>query len=148
MSEPPSGSMVFDTSVLIEIVRGSKAGLALKQALEAGSLSAHATEMNLFELRYLTCRREGWDKSSEVDRNLRDSAYFRVHDAHQFLEAAARLKCERSMSLVDCVTIAAGEALAMPVLFAKHEGELDVEIKRKPFKTEVRFLEDMQKDPE
>ncbi|MGI0079451.1 MAG: hypothetical protein ACRECH_07495 [Nitrososphaerales archaeon] len=51
------------------------------------------------------------------------------------------MKCIRSISLVDCVTIAIGELLALPVLFAKREKELVVEMKKKPFKTKLLFME-------
>ena len=142
MSEEPSESMVFDTGVLIEIVRGSKPALTLKTRLESGTLTPHTTEANLFELSYLTCRSEGWAKAKSVVDSIRESGYFRIHDVQEFLEAAARTKCDRAVSMVDCITIAAGEVLSLPVLFAKHEKELDEELKKRPFKIELRFLMD------
>jgi len=59
-----------------------------------------------------------------------------------FLEAAAAIKCQRAMSLVDCVTVAMGESLGAPVLFATHEKGVDAELKKKRFRTELMFLED------
>ena len=142
MSEEPSESMVFDTGVLVEMVRGSVPALALKTRLEGGRLVPHTTELNLFELSYLSCRREGWAKAESVVSSIRESGYFRVHGVQTFLEAAARMKCDRSISIVDCITIAAGEALSIPVLFAKHEKELDEELEKRPFKVELSFLTD------
>ena len=94
MSEEPSESMVFDTGVLIEIVRGSKPVLTLKTRLESGTLTPHTTEVNLFEISYLVCRREGWAKAKTVVNSIRESGYFKVHEAQEFLEAAARTKCD------------------------------------------------------
>ncbi|MEM0321953.1 MAG: hypothetical protein QW613_06135 [Thermoprotei archaeon] len=88
--------------------------------LEEG-LAAHTTELNLFELSYLICRKAGWQKASAVVEALRNSGYLQVHDTHPYLEAAAKLKCERPISIVECITIAAEEALSLPVLFARHE---------------------------
>ena len=134
--------MVLDTGVLIEIVRGSDPALGLKNRLENGSLAPHTTELNVFELSYLTCGREGWTKAKRVVDSIRESGYFKVHEVHEFLEAAARMKCDRAISIVDCIPIAAGESLSIPVLFAKHEKELDEELKKRPFKTELSFLTD------
>jgi len=142
MSEEQSESMIFDTGVLIEIVRGSHPALALKTRLESGSLTPHTTELNLFELSYICCRREGWARAKSVVNSIRESGYFKVHEVRGFLEAAARMKCDRTISVVDCITIAAGEALSIPVLFAKREKELDEELKKRPFKIELGFLKD------
>ncbi len=142
MSEEPSESIIFDTGVLIEMVRGSKSALALKARLESGSLVPHTTELNLLELSYLSCRREGWAKAESVANSIRESGYFKVHEVQAFLEAAARMKCDRAISVVDCITIAAGETLSIPVLFARHEKELDEELKKHPFKIELSFLMD------
>lgn len=55
-----------------------------------------------------------------------------------------RLKCDRSISLVDCITIAMGETLSMPVPFARHRRELDAERRKEPFNTGLKFLEDLE----
>lgn len=34
-----------------------------------------------------------------------------------------------------------GEVLSRPVLFARHEKELDLELKKKPLAVDVRYLE-------
>ena len=140
MNAESSESIVFDTGVLVEILRGSEPALTLKARLEDGELTPHITEMNLFELSYLTCRKEGWTKASALVQSIRDSGYFRTHDTKEFLESAAEMKCDRSISIVDCITIAAGEALSIPVLFAKREKELDEELERRPFRTKLTFL--------
>lgn len=137
--------MVFDTSVLVEIVNGSEHGLRLRPRLEAGEVTPHLTDINLLELKYLICRRDGWDSATRAVETLRRTGYFDVHDVQEFREEAAKLKCERALSIVDCMTIAAGVSLGVPVVFAQHERELDAELKRKPFKVELRFLEDFNR---
>lgn len=132
--------MVFDTGVLFEIVKGSKAALSLRARLEKGALTPHTTELNLFELSYLICRKEGWERAKSVIESIRIAGYFRVHEVGEFLDAAAKMKCNRSISIVDCVTIALGEAFSIPVLFATHEKELDAELKKGLFKVDLRFL--------
>ncbi|MDE1858601.1 MAG: PIN domain-containing protein [Thaumarchaeota archaeon] len=139
--------MVFDTGVLVEIVNGSRLGHGLKPRLESGSLVPHLTDLNLFELSYLVCRRSGEAKAAEVIGSVRKAGYFEIHGNREFLEAAAKLKCGRALSVVDCVTIAAGESLGMPVLFATRERELDAELKARPFSVELRFLTDSEPGP-
>jgi predicted nucleic acid-binding protein len=126
----------------VEIVNGSDLGMGLKPRLESGAMLPHVTDLNLFELAYLVCRKEGPAKATEVVGSLRKAGYFEVHDVHAFLDDAARLKCGRALSTVDCITIAAGESLAIPVLFARHERELDAELKKGKFKVDLRFLTD------
>jgi len=140
MSKEQNESLVFDTGVLVEIVRGSDSILSLKSRLESGILTPHITDLNLFELHYLICRKDDWTKAKSVVESIRESGYFRVHEAQEFLEAGARTKCERSISIVDCITIAAGEVLSIPVLFARREKEIDEELKKRPFKIDLKFL--------
>jgi predicted nucleic acid-binding protein len=140
MSKEPNGSMVFDTGILVEIIRGSKPAVELKSRLESGTLTPHTTDLNLFELGYLTCRREGWTKAKSVVESIRESGYFEVHEVQEFLWDAARMKCDRAISIVDCITISLGDALSIPILFARHEKELDDELKKRPFRVELRFL--------
>lgn len=71
---------------------------------------------------------------------LRKSNQFRILATSSFLDDAAEMKCARSISIVDCITISMGESLSLPVLFARLESELKAEIKKKAFKTKILFL--------
>ena len=51
------------------------------------------------------------------------------------------------MSLVDCVTIAMGESLEVPVLFSVREKEINGEMKKSRFKTDLRFLRESTSEP-
>jgi predicted nucleic acid-binding protein len=147
MKEELQGDFTLDTGVLVELLRGSDQGALVKQQLEGEILRGVTGEMNLFELRCLTCRKLGWDRSARVITDIVESGYFRTLPASEFLERAASLKCERSISSVDCLTIAMAESLEIPVLFAKHEAELDKEIAKKGFKSEIYFLNDLSLAP-
>ena len=54
------------------------------------------------------------------------------------------LKCERALSLADCFCLALARKLECNAIFAKREAELVKETRKKPFDTEVLFLEDFR----
>lgn len=143
MSSEPSVSTVLDTSVLIELAVDSSPSRKLRDEILSGSLRTPLTgELNVMELAYVLCKKVGPEASRRSVGLLRRASQVRILSSSSFLDAAASLKCERSMSMVDCVTIAMGETLSAPVLFARHERELDLELKKKPFTTKVSYLED------
>ena len=74
---------------------------------------------------------------------LLNSGGLEVMPSSEFLEDAAEMKCGRSVSLLDCLTISMGERLGIPVVFAKHEREIDREVWMKPFRSKLLFLEDI-----
>ena len=53
-------------------------------------------------------------------------------------------KCSRSVSLADCYVIAGAKHSQAAALFARHETELDEEIRKTPFDVPVIFLEDIK----
>jgi len=137
-----SGSLVLDASVLVEAVLGTSLGMRLKEALEKEQVLAYVTEIGVAELRYIVCRKLGYAESkSRVDKLLA-SGYVQVEDASFLIEAAARLKCERSASLADCFCLALGQYYRCGVLFARREAELIKENRKKAFDVEMLFLED------
>ncbi len=138
------GNLLFDTGPLVEFIGGTQLGAYVKERLQKGDLRPTTGELNIAELRYLVCRKEGWRRSSEIIGALIDSAYLEVLAASTFLEAAARMKCQRAISITDCLTITMGESLAVPVVFARHEKEIDREISKEPFKSEIIFLTDLR----
>lgn len=139
------GDMISDTSVLVELLAGTRVGKFVYDELRSGSIRLLITELNEMELRYIVCRKAGIEKYSEIVGKLLNSGYVKVVPIGGLINYAALLKCTRTISLVDCFTIALGEKLKMDVVFAKHEDELDREIRRKPFETEILFIEDLMK---
>ncbi len=135
-----SGNTVFDTGVLLELALGSPESKKLKDDVLNGRVVPVTGELNVSELSYILCRRVGPEDAERSVGFLRRARQFRILPPAIFLQAAARMKCERSLSIVDCVTLAMGEALGAPVVLARHEKEIDFEMKRSPFKTELVFL--------
>ncbi len=135
--------MIFDTGVFVEILAGSELGRKLMEDLLSGRVKAITTDLNIMELNYVVCRKIGWERSREIVGRLLSSGYIEVLKASDLADRAAKMKCERSLSLVDCVTISAGESLGVSVIFAKHEKELERELNRRPFDVEVLFAEDL-----
>jgi predicted nucleic acid-binding protein len=137
-----SGDMVFDTSAFIELLDLTPKGAILKESLVSEQLLAHITEVSLSEVVYILCRRIGYEKSISVINSIIDTQYFEIGQSASIYELAGRYKCERSLSIIDCYSLALGKYLALPVLFAKREIELVREIKRKAFDVKILFLED------
>ena len=144
MKQDIQGDMVFDTSVLVELFSGSQSGNLVKEALIDGSVRAITTELNITELRYILCRKIGWAKAKESVEHLLNSGYLKVLNIEGFAEHASRIKCDRSLSLVDSFAIAAGEELKLDVLFAKREEELGREARKKAFNIKIVFLEGLR----
>lgn len=134
--------MVFDTGVLLELATGSAESAAVRDAVVGGTLSAITGELNVLELGYLLCRAVGPEAASRSVALLRRSSEVRVLPCSEFLDSAAKMKCERAISLVDCVTVAMGDSTGMPVLFSRKEQELSKEMKRSPFRAKLLFLRD------
>lgn len=78
MSEELSGDMIFDTSVLMELIIGSKGGRTLSKLLRADILRASTTEINVVELRYILCRKVG---RGEVSGSCREDAQLRLPES-------------------------------------------------------------------
>ncbi len=143
MSEELTGDMVFDTSVLLELIMGSRAGRRLSELLKADALRPLTTEINVAELRYILCRKVGEDQATDVVQKLLNSGYLKIIPTNDVAKEASLLKCQRAISLVDCFTFALGKTSQSKVLFARHEKELDREIEKSPFDITVLFLQDL-----
>jgi hypothetical protein len=142
MKKDLSGRLVLDTSALIELVNSTTSGLKLKEALKAESVEAYTTELNITELRYILCRRIGPSKVDHIVDKLLASGYITVEDTQSLTREAAKYKCERSISLVDCFSLALADRSFATAVFARREKDLVAEMRRKPFNTEIVFLED------
>ena len=135
--------MVFDTGALVELLEPtSKIGEELKASMAEGSINAHVSEVSLAELYYVMCRRLRHERATSRYEDLRASNYLYVTETSSLTFLAGRYKCERSMSLADCFSLALGKHLRLPVLFRSREQELELELKKKPFDLQILFLED------
>ena len=137
------GDTILDTGVLVELLAGTEAGKRLAELIRQEMINSYTTEINITELRYLICRKLGWEKAEEIVNKLLNSGYIHMLDITPYLRRAAQLKCRRALSLVDCITIAAGEKNGFKVMFAKKEKELEEEINKQPFETQLIFLNEL-----
>jgi hypothetical protein len=65
-----------------------------------------------------------------------------VEDTSQLINEAAKIKCQRAISLPDCFILALAHKIAGNALFARQEKELVDEIGKKPFAITLLFLEE------
>jgi predicted nucleic acid-binding protein len=134
------GQLAFDSSVLIAMVDGSDLGVKLTNALVAGEITVHTSLVNIAEAEYVLCRRVGEDIAKSSINDLLASRYVIVEDDPSIHRAASGIKCDRSISLVDCYTFAVAEATSSRAVFLFKESDLLKEIERKPFGTDPIFL--------
>ena len=142
MKRKLSGTLVFDASVLIELVYSTKGGVKLQRAMLDGSIDVQTTGIAITELRYILCRRLGEEETNQRVKKLLASGYITVEDISELIESAARCKCYRAISLPDCFTLSLAKLLASPAVFAKREEDLIKEMEKTPFDEEVLFLQD------
>ena len=93
MSRGLEGNIVLDTGAIIEILNGSKSGAYVRTELQRGVLKAWTGELNIGEIRYLLCRREGWSRSLQITRDLFDTNLFR----DLFVGRILRERCSNEM---------------------------------------------------
>jgi predicted nucleic acid-binding protein len=105
-------------------------------------VEAHTTELAITELRYVLCRKLGWQQSKERVNKLLASGYFKVEDTSQLINEAAKIKCQRTISLPDCFILALAHKIAGSALFARQEQELVDEMGKKSFGITLLFLEE------
>ena len=134
--------MAFDTSALLELIFSTPSGLKLKEAPLAERALGHASEYNIFELKYVLCRRLGWSEAERRVKALVASGYVTLHEVSRLMDAAALLKCKHGIAAGDCFTLAVAKRIEGPALFARREEELVKAIERGGFEVEVLFLED------
>ena len=143
MKENIAGTLAIDAGVIIELLFQSKVGIAIRDALLEEIIDAHTTEMAITEVKYILCRKFGWEESCRRVEKLLNSGYINVYRTDQLIDLAAKYKCERSISLADCFVLALAKKLGCKALFARREQELVKEMNRKKFDVEILFLEDL-----
>jgi uncharacterized protein len=140
MSSGQNVSLVLDTGVLVELAVDSPKSAEIRNWILEGEIQPVTGELNVLELSYLLCRRVGRENAQSAVSFLRKSTQFKILPSSSFLDLAADMKCDRRISLVDCVTISMAESLGIPVLFAGREKEIELEIKKRPFRAKFRFM--------
>ena len=136
----PEGRVAFDTSVLIELIEGTQKGTAVLEALASGRLTPHASWVNVMETEYIVCRKVGHEKARKSVFALLKSGFVAVEDTPLVHQTAANIKCERSISIVDCYTFAVAKVTSSVPVFASEEAEIVRETKKRPFDIQPVFL--------
>jgi predicted nucleic acid-binding protein len=136
------GKLAIDTSALIELIYCDNLGQKLKKTLKTDMIEAYTTELAITELRYVLCRKLGWQQSKERVDKLLASGYFKVENTSQLINEAAKIKCQRAISLPDCFILALAHKIAGNALFARQEQELVNEMEKKSFDITLLFLEE------
>ncbi|NHV98314.1 MAG: type II toxin-antitoxin system VapC family toxin [Thaumarchaeota archaeon] len=145
MKRELEGSLVFDSSSILELLYSTSNGVKLKEALKAEKVEGNISEITVAEISYILCRKLGIEEARTRVKNLLDSGYITVHETFKLIEYASNYKCKRNLSLADCFSLALAKKLTVPVLFARREKELLEEISSGPFDVEILFLEDFTK---
>jgi predicted nucleic acid-binding protein len=102
------------------------------------------TELAITELRYVLCRKLGWQQSKERVNKLLASGYFMVGDTSQLINEAAKIKCQRAISLPESFILALAHKIAGNALFARQEQEFADEMGKKSFDVTLLFLEELE----
>ena len=144
MMKDLKGKLAVDTSALVELIYCDNLGQKLKKALKTDTVEAYTTELAITELRYILCRKVGWQQSEERVNKLLSSGYFTVKDTSQLINEAAKFKCQRAISLPDCFILALANKIAGNALFAHKEQELADEMEKKTFGITLLFLEEIE----
>jgi len=85
-------SFIFDTSVLVELMGGTRLGRAAYNLLLRGGVDAFISEIHVAELKYVICRKRGPEKSKAVVEKLLKSGYVHVLPISDFIDRAALTK--------------------------------------------------------
>ncbi|MEM3684043.1 MAG: PIN domain-containing protein [Conexivisphaerales archaeon] len=142
MKRELTGSMVFDTSALLEMLFSTPYRVKAREALKSHSLSLRVCDITMAEAEYVLCKRLGEDEAHDRITNLLKSGYVDVYPDSELIEDAAEYKCKRSLSLLNCFSLALAKRKGTPVVFARREKELEDEMSKKPFDVDILFLEE------
>jgi predicted nucleic acid-binding protein len=130
----------LDGGVLIALAVDDPAASKLKEEILRDEALAFCSELAVVEMEYVLCRRLGWSVAEEKGRYLLRSQVMNIVETGVLMSEAAKLKCERALSLPDCFTLALAKIFDCKAYFLKREEEMEKEIKRRSFDTGVEFL--------
>jgi len=120
--------MVFDTSVLIEILFATDVGNELIDNILNNNIKPYTTTLNITEALYVTCRLLGMREARKRIELLLNSGYFKTVSSDNVNFEAAECKCKFPISIVDCHTLALARKYEIPVLFYRLEEEFKLVI--------------------
>ena len=147
MNESPRlpDRLSIDSGVILAYFLGEEIGaLARSQIFEFAEKRIYHNRLCVAELFYVLCRRRGIKAATYYVHAFLDAGHSVLSDSDENDITAGVCKCERAVSLADCYVIATAKSHSASAVFARHEKDLDAEIKRKRFDVDVLFLEDLK----
>jgi predicted nucleic acid-binding protein len=122
--------VVVDTGVWIEYFLETTLGQKFKEKIVESRISIYISETVVSEIFYVLCRQKGHQEAKKkIDMVLEGAD---VIEGREIQMIAGKYKCERSISLSDCYTMAVSKNMGYPALF-KEEEEISNEIMKKAF---------------
>ena len=146
MSESPRlpGELSIDSGIVLAYYLGEKLGALVRtEIFESEGKSLYHSRVCIAEFFYVLCRRRGQKIAADYTRSYLSAGYSALADSELVDMTAGTYKCERAISLADCYVIAVAKLQEASALFARHQTDLDREIKRKPFDVPILFIEDL-----
>jgi len=137
------GNLTIDTSVWIEFFLGTVVGEKLKNYFAQPTqkrvyLPLHA----ISEMYYILCRLRGENFADVCINNILVTKSITIDGSLNLARESGKIKCSRSISLVDCSCIALAKATGTTAVFKHLEKEIEEEIASKPFDVPLIFLEE------
>jgi predicted nucleic acid-binding protein len=133
--------VAIDSSCLIALNSGEELVNKIKTNLKEKWV-AYCSEMAILETFYILCRKSNLETAQNKINALISSNVLNIIPIKKVLKEASKLKCERSIAIADCITIALAQNLDSKAIFYRKERELKKAIKKKPFQVELIFLVD------
>lgn len=135
-------SIVIDTGVFIEYFEKTEAGIKFKKKLlmDPDIIHYHLSPLVETELKYLFCRKWGKQKGFLLVEELLMN--YSIHSESDLRDEASRLKCNYSISLADCYSLAIATLNTFPIYFKK-EAEILENLKSLSKEAELLFIEDI-----
>ncbi|MGV9199201.1 MAG: PIN domain-containing protein [Promethearchaeia archaeon] len=131
--------VALDSSCLIALQADEELATQIQQKLHE-CWDAYCSEMAILETQYVICRKTSFEIAKKKISALLASNVIQIVAIQELLENASQLKCERSIAIADCLTIALAKKLRSKAIFYRRERELKNAIEKKPFGVKIEFL--------
>jgi predicted nucleic acid-binding protein len=136
--------VAIDASCLIAIQADEPLNEKFQNLLKS-KWNGYCTEMAILETFYILCRKLQWKIAKTKINALQESNVIKIKPINTLLEIAAQLKCQRSIAIADCLTIALAESIKGKAIFYHKERELEKTMENELFNVEIIFFDEFNK---
>lgn len=132
----------MDTSVLIEYLEETSAGKKFFELIFSNPQieNFYLAPIVDTELKYILCRRKGYDKALKLVSELLKDFIFYSED--NLRDQTAYLKCNFAVSLADCYSLATAKLLDVPI-YMKREEEIEKIFDKISSLIKIKFIDDL-----